>query len=120
MIHKHLLPVAVGVALSLGTLIAAEAPAAAPAPVKNLLSDDADKAWKELVDSTRPPLPPAEWNQKKPTDEEFAAFRKKMGEAAGVTADKAKEFGLIDAVFDKRPDAADMEQLGMGSGGAPE
>jgi thiol-disulfide isomerase/thioredoxin len=92
MIHKHLLPVAVGVALSLGTLIAAEAPAAAPAPVKNLLSDDADKAWKELVDSTRPPLPPAEWNQKKPTDEEFAAFRKKMGEAAAVTADKAKEF----------------------------
>jgi thiol-disulfide isomerase/thioredoxin len=81
-----------GVALSLGTVFAAE-PAAAPAPAaKNLLPDDAEAAWKALVDATRPPLPPAEWNQKKPTDEEFAAFRKKMGEAAGVAADKAKEF----------------------------
>jgi ATP-dependent Clp protease protease subunit len=33
-----------------------------------------------------------------------------------LEADEAKEFSLIDAVFDKRPDAADMEQLGAGSG----
>lgn len=90
MTRTFLLPVMLGVALSLGHVFAAE-PAAAPA-AKNLLPDDADAAWKALVDATRPPLPPAEWNQKKPTDEEFAAFRKKMGEAAGVAADKAKEF----------------------------
>lgn len=92
MTRSFLLPVMFGVALSLGTVFAAEL-AAEPAPAaSNLLPDDADAAWKALVDASRPPLPPAEWNQKKPTDEEFAVFRKKMGEAAGVAADKAKEF----------------------------
>ncbi len=92
MTRTFLLPVMLGVTLSLGTAFAAEPAAAAAQAAKNILPDDADAAWKALVDATRPPLPPAEWNQQKPTDAELAAFRKKMGEAAGAAADKAKEF----------------------------
>ena len=32
---------------------------------------------------------------------------KPMADATGMTADEAKEFGLVDAVFDKRPAATD-------------
>lgn len=69
----------------------AKAAPAAEAP-KHLLPDDPEEAWKALVDSTRPPLAPAEWNQKSPTQEEYTAFRRTMGEAAALSADKAKEF----------------------------
>lgn len=95
MTWNHLPLLALTAALTFGGLHAADPaqPATTPAaPAKNLLPDDADKAWKDLVDSTRPPLAPAEWNQKKPTDEEYAAFRRKMGESAASAADKAKEF----------------------------
>lgn len=108
MFQQLALPLALGLAVSFGSLHAAEPAAPAPAAVKNLLPDDADQAWKALVDSTRPPLPPAEWNQKKPTDEEFAAFRKKMGEVAGVTADKAKEF---QARFKDHPQAEQAKAI---------
>ncbi|WP_426267389.1 ATP-dependent Clp endopeptidase proteolytic subunit ClpP [Sphingomonas sp. LHG3443-2] len=54
------------------------------------------------------------------TGQDLDRIEKAMDRDSFLEADEAKEFGLIDAVFDKRPDAADMEQLGMGSGGAPE
>ncbi|MBL9174110.1 MAG: TlpA family protein disulfide reductase [Verrucomicrobiales bacterium] len=69
------------------TTPAPPAPAAGPA-----LSEKEDDAWKQVMESTNPPLPPGEWNQKKPTDEEYAAFRLQMGEAAAKSADLAKEF----------------------------
>ena len=53
------------------------------------------------------------------TGQELERIEKAMDRDSFLEADEAKEFGLIDAVFDKRPDAGDLEQLSMGSGGAP-
>lgn len=67
--------------------------AAKPATaVVNLLPDDAEVAWKEVEKALNPPPPPAEWNQKAPSQEEIAKFKLEMGKAAGVSADKAREF----------------------------
>ncbi|MEN9678596.1 MAG: hypothetical protein RIS76_4492 [Verrucomicrobiota bacterium] len=70
------------------TATAAPTPAA-PAP---LLSDNEDLAWRQVQDGTTPPLPPGDWNLRKPTNEEYAAFRLKMGEFAAAAADRAREF----------------------------
>jgi thiol-disulfide isomerase/thioredoxin len=67
-------------------------PAAAAAAKANLLPDDAKAAWAEVEKALRPPAPPKEWNEKAPTQDEQAAFRKDMAKLAGVAADKAKEF----------------------------
>jgi ATP-dependent Clp protease protease subunit len=50
------------------------------------------------------------------TGQPLERIEKAMDRDSFLEADEAKEFGLIDAVFDKRPDAGDLEQLGMGSG----
>lgn len=52
----------------------------------------ADAAWAEIVKNSKPPVPPAEWNQKPPTEEEQAAFQKKNGELAEKLADQIKKF----------------------------
>lgn len=57
-----------------------------------LLSDDADAAWAEVQKALNPPTPPKEWNEKQPTEEEIGKFKLEMGKAAGMAADKAKEF----------------------------
>ena len=67
-------------------------PTAAAAAPTNLLSDNEDAAWRQVQDATTPPLPPGDWNLRKPTDEEYAAFRLKMGESAAAAADRAREF----------------------------
>jgi thiol-disulfide isomerase/thioredoxin len=53
---------------------------------------DVDKAWKEVEKATRPPMPPAEWQGKRPTEEQLAEFRSKQSVLAGEGADKAKDF----------------------------
>ena len=68
------------------------ATAAEAAPKKPSLPDDPAAAWKALNKATQPPQPPAEWNQKAPTPEESAAFRRTMADAAAAAADLAKEF----------------------------
>ncbi len=97
-------------AAALAPVQAADAakPAPAAAATKNLLPDDGDAAWKDIVASTTPPVPPAEWNQKEPTKDEYDAFRLKMGESAGVAADKAKEF---QARFPKHAHVDDAKEL---------
>ena len=50
------------------------------------------------------------------TGQPLERIEKAMDRDSFLEADEAKEFGLIDAVFDKRPDAGDLEQLGAGSG----
>src|SRR3954471_20482408 len=52
----------------------------------------AQQAWKELQKATQPPMPPAEWQTTRPTEEEYNAFRAKQGVLAGEAADKAKDF----------------------------
>lgn len=71
--------------------IAAEAKPA-DAKAAQVLPADAEKAWALVEEASQPPRPPAAWNQKKPSQEEYAAFKLKMGEAAAVAADRAKEF----------------------------
>ena len=84
-------------------------PSATPAAgTKNLLPDDGDAAWKDIIAATTPPVPPAEWNQKEPTKDEYDAFRLKMGESAAVAADKAKEF---QARFPKHAHVDDAKEL---------
>jgi thiol-disulfide isomerase/thioredoxin len=53
---------------------------------------DADKAWKEVEKATRPPMPPAEWQAQRPTEEQMTEFRAKQSALAGEAADKAKDF----------------------------
>jgi thiol-disulfide isomerase/thioredoxin len=59
-----------------------------------VLPGDVDKAWAAVEEASQPPRPPASWNQKKPSQEEYADFKLKMGQAAAVAADRAKEFYL--------------------------
>ncbi|MBX3734192.1 MAG: TlpA family protein disulfide reductase [Verrucomicrobiae bacterium] len=67
-------------------------PSAPTATAGPAASDAEEAAWLALIEGTAPPLPPAEWNQQQPSEEEYAAFRKKMGESAAATADRAKAF----------------------------
>ncbi len=73
---------------------------------------DAEKtAWKAVKDASRPPLPPAEWNEKKPSEEEYAAFRRRMGESAAKAADKAKAFV---ETYPNSPRVAEANDLRLG------
>src|SRR5688572_25544047 len=47
----------------------------AAAPVSTLPAN-ADAAWKEIQNASRPPVPPAEWAGKTPTPEQREAFNK--------------------------------------------
>jgi thiol-disulfide isomerase/thioredoxin len=80
------------------------------APSKNFLPDEAEAAWSEVLKSAKPPLPPTEWNQRQPTPAESAAFRLKMGEAAGIGADKAKEFQQRFAASQHVADARQLQR----------
>src|SRR5215204_4387708 len=53
---------------------------------------DADKAWKEVEKATRPPMPPAEWQGKRPTQEQIDAFRAQQSVLVGQAAEKVKDF----------------------------
>ncbi len=61
-------------------------PATAPAQT------EADLAWEEIVKLSQAPLPPEEWQTKKPSPEAVAEFRARMAEQAGLAADKARDF----------------------------
>ncbi|MEP6663535.1 MAG: TlpA disulfide reductase family protein [Verrucomicrobiota bacterium] len=81
----------------LSTLFAVINPAARAVevtPEKKSVSTDesADVAWKELEKATRPPVPPAEWRQKRPTEDEITKFRESQRTLVVKAADKAKEF----------------------------
>src|SRR5688500_7225569 len=65
--------------LSLGVAYSQENPAA-------------QRAWKELEANSRPPQPPAEWQEKRPSEKEMADFRKSESVRLGKAADLAKDF----------------------------
>jgi len=102
---KILTPLLTGLALGFQiAVVSAQAPKnAEPAAAPSTASAEAE-AWKAVREATKPPLPPSEWNDRKPTDAEYAAFRKQMGEAAAAAADKAKEFA------DKYPDSKRLDE----------
>lgn len=60
--------------------------------VKNSLPADADSAWKEVENASKPPPPPAEWGGKPPTREQIEAFNHFLGEKSAEVAAKAREF----------------------------
>lgn len=97
-----------------GTLFAADpAPAKAPAAVaasKNQLPDAVEEAWAAVQKASQPPLPPAEWNKQKPTEEEIAKFKADMAKAAGKAADLAKEFYTRFEKDEKAGQAKEMER----------
>ena len=75
--------------------------AAAPA------DPEADKAWKEVEKATRSPMPPAEWQGKRPTEEQIEAFRTEQSKLAGVGAEKALDFYTK---YPKHPKAEDARR----------
>lgn len=79
----------------------------AAAPVQTLPTD-ADAAWKEIQNASRPPVPPAEWAGKTPTPEQREAFNKSLGEKSALVAAKAKEFYTR---FPNHPKAEDAKRL---------
>ena len=91
-------------------LRAQDAPKPAAAAAANLLPDDAEAAWKEVEKALTPPTPPKEWNEKAPSQEEITKFRTDMGKAAGVSADKAREFYTRFPKHEKAGTAKDYER----------
>lgn len=75
-----------GLALSVSLASAQETPATSASATNNT---DADKAWKEVQKAARSPMPPAEWQDQKPTKEQVAKF---YIAALHEGADKAKDF----------------------------
>lgn len=71
----------------------------------------ADEAWAAFEKSfSSPPPAPAAWDEKRPTDEEVAAFQKTRGEAAEKVADLAHDFHTKFA-SDPRAGDARMQEL---------
>jgi thiol-disulfide isomerase/thioredoxin len=66
---------------------------------------EGDKAWKDLEKAANtPPVPPVEWRDKQPTEEEINKFRAVQRNMTVGIADKAKEFYTR---FPKHPKAAE-------------
>lgn len=74
-----------------GLPLAAQDLAEAPA-------SEADKAWAETEQALKPPVPPAEWRERRPSREEIEQFREQQGKLAGVAAERARAF------YEKYPD----------------
>jgi thiol-disulfide isomerase/thioredoxin len=51
-----------------------------------------ETTWQELVKDTKPPAAPKDWNDRKPSEEEIAAYRKSVGEKASQLADRYRDF----------------------------
>jgi len=81
--------------------------AATNQPGQGLLSSDADKAWKQVSKAFQPPMPPAEWQVRRPTPEEVEAFRADRARLAGEALNLAHEF---QARFPDHPKAAEAKK----------
>ncbi len=81
--------------------------AAAPADAGGATNNpnaEGDKAWKEVRKAAQEPMPPAEWQQEKPSREQIAKF---YIEALHKGADKAKDFYTR---FPNHPKAAEAHK----------
>lgn len=68
---------------------------------------DADKLWREVVEASKPPVPPESLSKKAPSAAEKEAYRKELGVKAAAAADKAREFYTQ---FPDNPNAADARE----------
>ena len=80
------------VCLAANSLLVVTQPARAQAPKTNAPSEEADKLWAEVEKASRPPMPPAEWQGKRPTQEQIETFRAQQSVLLGQAADKLKSF----------------------------
>lgn len=78
--------------LFVAAVIITSAPVTRAEDTTNAPPSEADLAWKEVEKATRPPMPPAEWQTQRPTQEQVEQFRAQQGRLAGEAADKAGEF----------------------------
>ena len=97
------------VAVFLGAaLLAVGFPTQAQAPKTNApAAEDADKLWKEVEQATRPPVPPPEWQGRRPTPEQIEKFRSEQSVLLGAAADKVKDFYTR---FPNHPKAGEARQ----------
>lgn len=77
--------------------------------VQNSVTNSAagDVVWKELQKAFRPPTPPAEWRDKRPSEAEIEKFKAQQRDLSGSAADKAKDFYTR---FPKHPKAGDARE----------
>jgi thiol-disulfide isomerase/thioredoxin len=68
---------------------------------------EADKAWQEVEKATRPPQPPDEWRDRRPSEEERKRFIDEQSKLAVVAAERAKEFYTR---FPKHPNAEEARE----------
>ena len=73
-----------------------------------------DEAWKTVLQSMRPPTPPAEWETSPPSKEQEAAFEKKNGVMAAEAAQRMKEFYTKFPKHEMAGEAKDREQYLLG------
>src|SRR5258708_34766232 len=53
---------------------------------------DGDLAWKEVAKAAQPPMPPAEWQTQRPSEQQIEAYRVEQGKLAAAAAAKAHDF----------------------------
>jgi thiol-disulfide isomerase/thioredoxin len=53
---------------------------------------DPDQAWREVMKATAPPMPPPEWQTRRPFEQEIETFRVEQGKLAVAGAAKARDF----------------------------
>jgi thiol-disulfide isomerase/thioredoxin len=83
-----------GIALAATTFLPVQAQTTSPATNAVVVKADpeGDKAWVEVEKGLRPPSPPAEWNDKKPSNEEIRAFNEKQKLGLNSVIDKLRDF----------------------------
>ncbi|MBN2505383.1 MAG: TlpA family protein disulfide reductase [Verrucomicrobia bacterium] len=53
---------------------------------------EADQAWLEVREASQPPEPPETWSSQRPSEDELAAFRRRVLGQMSAAADKAQSF----------------------------
>jgi thiol-disulfide isomerase/thioredoxin len=85
------------------------------AAVTNVAMAAGDKAWREVLQSVRPPSTPPEWATKEPSKEEIAAFEKKNGMLAAEAASRMNEFYTQFPKHEMAGEARDRELYLLGA-----
>jgi len=75
---------------------------------------EGDKAWREVLQSVKPPATPAEWETNQPSKEAIAEFERKNGALAADAATRMKEFHAKYPKHEMAGEARDRELYLLG------